>query len=76
MLCIKETKGFKIINKNRKINIEIQEPWTIYDDRERNPVLLLKTLHRLGNLAAVIFNKFFKLFKEVYYLMLYKLGVF
>ena len=76
MLCIKETKEFKIINKNRKINIEIQEPWTIYDDRERNPVLLLKTLHRLGNLAAVIFNKFFKLFKEVYYLMLYKLGVF
>ena len=56
MLCIKETKGFKIINKNRKINIEIQEPWTIYDDRERNAVLLLKTLHRLGNLAAVIFN--------------------
>ena len=56
MLCIKETEGFKIINKNRKINIEIQEPWTIYDDRERNPVLLLKTLHRLGNLAAVIFN--------------------
>ena len=56
MLRIKETKGFKIINKNRKINIEIQEPWTIYDDRERNPVLLLKTLHRLGNLAAVIFN--------------------
>ena len=56
MLCIKETKGFKIINKNRKINIEIQEPWTIYDDRERNPVLLLKTLHRLGILAAVVFN--------------------
>ena len=56
MLCIKETKVFKIINKNRKINIEIQEPWYIYDDRERNPVLLLKTLHRLGNLAAVVFN--------------------
>ena len=56
MLRIKETKGFKIINKNRKINIEIQEPWYIYDDRERNPALLLKTLHRLGNLAAVVFN--------------------
>ena len=56
MLCIKETKGSKIINKNRKINIEIQEPWTIYDDRERNPALMLKTLHRLGNLEAVVFN--------------------
>ena len=56
MLCIKETKGFKIINKNRKINIEIQEPWYIYDDRERNPALLLKTLHRLGSLVAVVFH--------------------
>ena len=27
MLCIKETKGFKVINKNKKINIETQEPW-------------------------------------------------
>ena len=37
MLCRKETKGFKIINKNRKINIEIPEPWYIYDGGERNP---------------------------------------
>ena len=44
MLCRKETKGFKVINKNRKINIEIQEPWYIYDDGERNLAILLKTL--------------------------------
>ena len=37
MLCIKETKGFKVINKNKKINIETQEPWYIYDHGERNP---------------------------------------
>ena len=47
MLCRKETKGFKVINKNRKINIEIHEPWYIYDDGERNLAILLKTLHRL-----------------------------
>ena len=40
MLCIKE-KRFKVIDKNRKINIEIQKPLYICENGEGNAALLL-----------------------------------